>query len=64
MEFSLLFAALGAVAAVWLMLRWEAKRGNAADCTKDLWDIALMAGISGVFVGRLAAMIIDRKTSG
>jgi prolipoprotein diacylglyceryltransferase len=59
MEFSLLFAALFGVAAVWLMLRWEARRGNAADCTKDLWDIALMAGIAGVFVGRIAAMIND-----
>jgi prolipoprotein diacylglyceryltransferase len=57
MEFSLLFAAFMAVGAVYVMLRWEGKRGNAADCTKDLWDIALMAGLAGVLVGRLAAMI-------
>jgi len=59
MEFSLLFSALMAVGALWLMLHWEAKRGNAADCTKDLWDIALLAGFAGVLVGRLAAMIGD-----
>jgi prolipoprotein diacylglyceryltransferase len=57
MEFSLLFAALMAVGAVYVMLRWEGRRGNAADCTKDLWDIALMAGLAGILVGRLAAMV-------
>jgi prolipoprotein diacylglyceryltransferase len=58
MEFSLLFAAIVAVAGLYSMLRWEAKRGNAVDCTKDLWDIALMAGLAGVLAGRLAAMVI------
>jgi len=59
MEFSLLFSALIGVMSMWLMLRWEAARGNAAECTKDLWDIALMAGLAGILVGRLAAMIGD-----
>lgn len=58
MEFSLLGAALVGVLALYLVLRWEAARGNAADCTKDLWDTALAAGVAGLIVGRLAAMII------
>lgn len=58
MEFSLLGAAATGVAALWLVLRYEAARGNAADCTKDLWDVALGAGVAGLVVGRLAAMII------
>ncbi len=59
MEFTLLFAAFFGVAALRLMLRWEAARGNAADCAGDLWDYALVAAVAGVFVGRLAAMIGD-----
>ena len=59
MEFTLLFAASFAVAAFWLMLRWEAARGNAADCAGDLWEIGLTAAVVGVFVGRLATMIGD-----
>ncbi len=59
MEFTLLAAAAIGVASLYVMLWWEAKRGNAADCTRDLWEVALAAIIAGVFVGRLAAMIID-----
>ena len=59
MEFTLLFAAFFGVAGFWLMLRWEAARGNAADCAADLWEIGLTAAVVGVFVGRLAAMIAD-----
>lgn len=59
MEFTLLGAVLIAVAALYAMLYWEAKRGNAADCTKSLWDIALTAVTAGVFVGRLWAMAAD-----
>ena len=58
MEFSLLGAAAVGVAGLWLVLRYEAARGNAADCTKDLWDVALGAGTAGLLVGRLAAMVI------
>lgn len=59
MEFTLLFAAFFGVAGLWLMLRWEASRGNAVDCAGDLWEIGITAAVVGVFVGRLAAMIGD-----
>ncbi len=58
MEFSLLGAALLGVAAVYGVIYWEAARGNAADCSKDLWDVSLGAATAGLVVGRLAAMII------
>ncbi|MDH3730793.1 MAG: prolipoprotein diacylglyceryl transferase [Acidimicrobiia bacterium] len=58
MEFSLLGAALLAVAAVYAVIYWEAARGNAADCSKDLWDVALGSATAGLVTGRLAAMII------
>jgi len=57
MEFTLLFAAAMAFAAGVLALRWEAARGNAADCASDLGQVLLTATIVGLFVGRLAAMI-------
>ena len=59
MEFSLLGAAMLAAGAIYGVLYWEAKRGNAAACTKDLWDITLGAAMVGLIVGRLAAMISD-----
>jgi prolipoprotein diacylglyceryltransferase len=58
MEFTLLAAAALGVAALYLVIYWEAKRGNAADCSRDLWDTALVAGMVGLIVGRLAAMIL------
>jgi hypothetical protein len=58
-EFTLLFAAFFGIAGFWLMLRWEAPRGNDAGCAADLWEIGLTASVVGVFVGRLAAMIGD-----
>ena len=57
MEFTLLFAAAIAVGAGAVALRWEAARGNAADCTADLWDVLIASIVVGLFVGRLAAMI-------
>ena len=57
MEFTLLGAAAIAVAAFWLMLRWEAKRGNAAGCALDLWDAGLVSAIGGVLIGRLVSMV-------
>jgi len=57
MEFTLLGAAAIAVSAFWLMLRWEAKRGNAAGCALDLWDAGLVAAITGILIGRLVAMM-------
>ena len=59
MEFSLLFAAFFGVAGLWLMLRWEAARGNAAGCAGDLWEYAIVAVVAGIFIGRLATMISD-----
>ncbi len=57
MEFTLLAAAAIGVGGFWLMLRWEAKRGNAVGCAVDLWDTGLTAGAVGLLIGRLAAMI-------
>ncbi len=58
MEFSLLGAALVGVAAVYGVISWEARRGSAAECTRDVWDTALVASLAGLAIGRLAAMII------
>jgi len=57
MEFTLLGAAVIGVVAFWLMLRWEAKRGNAAGCAVDLWDAGLVSAITGVLIGRLVSMV-------
>jgi prolipoprotein diacylglyceryltransferase len=57
MEFTLLGAMLLAMVPVYLVLYWEARRGNAASCTRDLWDIALSAAATGLLVGRLGAMV-------
>ena len=57
MEFTLLFAAAIGVGVGALALRWEAARGNAADCAADLWDVLIAGLVVGLFVGRLAAMI-------
>ncbi len=59
MEFTLLGAVFVAMVPLYLALYWEAKRGNAASCARNLWDVALGAVIAGIFVGRLAAMIGD-----
>jgi prolipoprotein diacylglyceryltransferase len=56
MEFTLLGAAALGVSGFWFMLRWEAKRGNAAGCALDLWDAGLTSGAVGLLVGRLVAM--------
>ncbi len=58
MEFSLLGAALVGIASMYAVLYVEARRGNAADCTRSVWDTALTAGIAGLIVGRLAAMVL------
>lgn len=59
MEFTLLYAALFGIAGLYGFLYWEGKRGNAADCTRDLWDVAILAVVVGLFGGRLAAMAAD-----
>ena len=57
MQFDLLGAAAFAVFGFWLMLRWEAKRGNAAGCALSLWDTGLMSGMAGLLIGRLVSMV-------
>ena len=57
MEFTLLAAAAMAAFGFWLMLRWEAKRGNAAGCAVDLWEAGIVATMGGLFVGRIVAML-------
>lgn len=57
MEFDLLGAAAVGVFGFWIMLRWEAKRGNAAGCALSLWDVGLMSAMSGLLIGRLVAMM-------
>jgi phosphatidylglycerol:prolipoprotein diacylglycerol transferase len=57
MEFSLLGAALLAALGLYAVLWYEAGRTNAADCTRELWDMALGSAVIGVLVGRLVAMI-------
>jgi len=57
MQFDLLGSAAFAVFGFWIMLRWEAKRGNAAGCAVSLWDVGLMSGMAGLLIGRLVSMI-------
>ena len=63
MEFTLLVAAAGAVAALRLVLYYEAPRGNAAvDCAGRLFDASLSAMFLGILIGRLWSMV-DAGTS-
>ena len=59
MEFTLLAAAAIAGAAAYVMLWWEARHGNAARCTGNLWEIGLVSVVAGIFIGRIVAMLID-----
>ena len=59
MEFTLLGAVFVAIVPLYLILYWEAKRGNAVACARNLWDVALGAVIAGVLAGRLATMVMD-----
>ncbi len=58
MEFSLLGAALLGVGASYAVLWLAARRGDAADGTRDVWETVLAAGAGGLVAGRLAAMIL------
>ncbi len=57
MEFTLMGAVFVAIVPLYGVIYWEAKRGNAASCSKDLWDVAITAALVGLLVGRIAAMI-------
>ncbi|MCP3993639.1 MAG: prolipoprotein diacylglyceryl transferase [bacterium] len=59
MEFTLLGAVFVAIVPLYLVIRWEAMRGNAASCARNLWDVALGGIVVGVFAGRLTAMVLD-----
>ena len=59
MEFTLLAAAAVAGAAAYAMLWWEANHGNAARCTGNLWEVAVVSAVAGIFIGRIGAMLID-----
>jgi prolipoprotein diacylglyceryltransferase len=57
MEFTLLGSAAIAVFLFWAMLRWEAKRGNAAGCATNLWDAGITSAAIGLLGGRIVAML-------
>lgn len=59
MEFTLLGAALLATIALYLGIRRDAARANAADCVRDHWDRAIAAAVVGVFTGRVVAMLFE-----
>ncbi|MGB5732748.1 MAG: prolipoprotein diacylglyceryl transferase family protein [Acidimicrobiia bacterium] len=59
MEFTLLAAAAIAGAAAYTMLWWEARHGNAARCTGNLWEAGVVSAVAGIFIGRIVAMLID-----
>lgn len=52
-------AVLLAIVPLYVVIYWEAKRGNAASCSRDLWDVAITAALVGLAMGRIAAMIGD-----
>jgi prolipoprotein diacylglyceryltransferase len=59
MEFTLLGSAAIAAGAAYVMLWWEAKRGNAARCAGNLWETAIVSVVAGIFIGRIVAMLVD-----
>jgi prolipoprotein diacylglyceryltransferase len=59
MEFTLLAAAAIAGASAYAVLWWEARHGNAARCTGNLWEIGVASVVAGIFIGRIVAMLID-----
>lgn len=59
MEFTLLAAAGFALAGLYAMLWWEARHGNADRCSGNLFEVALMSGVFGIFIGRVVAMLLD-----
>ena len=59
MEFTLLAAAAFAVAALYGMLYWEARHGNADRCAGNLFETAVTSAALGIFIGRIVAMLLD-----
>jgi prolipoprotein diacylglyceryltransferase len=56
MEFTLLWSALAGAGALYGALWWMGRRDTSL-CVRDLWDIAIAAGVIGLVVGRLVAML-------
>jgi len=56
MEFTLLWSALAGVGGLYVALRWMGKLDTTV-CVRDLWEIAIAAGVVGLAVGRLVAML-------
>lgn len=56
MEFTLLWSALTGVGGLYAALWWMGRRDTSL-CVRDLWEIAIAAGVAGLAVGRLVAMV-------
>ncbi len=56
MEFTLLWAALAGALALYGALWWMGRRDTTL-CVRDLWEIAVTAGIIGLVVGRMVSML-------
>jgi len=55
MEFTLLWAALTGAGALYGALWWMGRRDTSL-CVRDLWEIAITAGVAGLAIGRVFAM--------
>ena len=58
MEFTLLWAALLAVGAMWVMIKVEGRLDVLPNDRSDWFDVLLGSAVTGLVVGRLAAMIL------
>ncbi|NNC40353.1 MAG: hypothetical protein HKN80_06630 [Acidimicrobiia bacterium] len=58
MEFTLLWAALLGVAAMWALLKLEKRLGLLPDSRSDWFDLLIGSAVVGLVAGRLAAMIL------
>ena len=56
MEFTLLWAAFSGAGALYGALWWMGRRDTSL-CVRDLWEIAIAAGVLGLAIGRLVAMV-------
>lgn len=56
MEFTLLWSALTGVAGLYASLWWMGRRDTSL-CVRDLWEISIAAGVVGLGVGRLIAVL-------
>ena len=59
MEFRLLGAVIVAIVPLYVVIRWEDRLGSNEVEPRTLVDMAISAVVAGVFVGRLAAMLMD-----